>query len=107
MKLFDDDPAIIARMLAFIYTGEYCIESLTTTPSGLQLEQFHNVQDSFAVTDNEQCNLCLLHCAIFALADKYHIPTLRAAAYTQFTQRYYGTAETDRNGKNDGGIVLV
>lgn len=89
MDLLDEDPAIIARLLAFMYTGEYCVKSLTTTPSGIQLNQFLGVENSLVVSNNDWCNKCVLHCHVFALADKYDLPLLRTAAYVRFTQSYH------------------
>lgn len=95
MNLHDDDPALIARMLAFLYTGEYCVDSLTATPSGLPLYQFHGVQDPFLVDDMNWASKCRLHCHLFALADKYAIHTLRTQAHSRFARDYYHFYDED------------
>lgn len=103
MNLQDDDPALVARMLAFLYTGEYCVESLTTTPFGLPLSLFGDVHDPFVVADMSGLQKCLLHCQIFALADRYAISSLRTEAHSQFTRDYYGDSEEDDGGKSETG----
>lgn len=89
MDLPDDDPGLITRMLSFMYTGDYCTQSITCLPSGAKLQQFSNVVDRFSCARKRLEDRAILHCLMFALADKYGIRSLRKESFSRFVSAWF------------------
>ncbi|ETN39560.1 uncharacterized protein HMPREF1541_05786 [Cyphellophora europaea CBS 101466] len=61
LELPEDDPALIARMLTYMDTGDYSTKSLTISMTGDKLAQFHGVSDNFHCTNKGWPDRCLPH----------------------------------------------
>lgn len=84
IDLPENEPSIIARVLFFIYTGEYLNELVSTKPS-----QLHSVLDLYKQNSEDNAKLrdeWNLHTEMFAMATKFGIPDLRLKAKIHFTK---------------------
>ena len=96
LDLPDDDPVLVARMLAFMYTRDYCVRNLTRTPLGIELAQFHGITDTYSFDPFKPRDVkqhSLLHCHMFALADKYNFEDLRSTAFARFHRSLHNKDE--------------
>ena len=93
MDLADDDPAILARALTFMYVDKYATR-ICPTVAVVRLDAFNSVEDGFScrneAEDLDRHNQSLLHTHVFGFADKYDIPQLRSYAKIQFLKAWFG-----------------
>ena len=98
MNLPDDDPAILARALTFMYIGTYSTD-LCPTIAGVKLDCFSGIQDTFTCRSKEedeyQEDASLLHTHMFAFAEMYDILSLREYAKLAFLRTWYGEPEEE------------
>ena len=83
-----DEPELIARMLIFAYFSTYPVTSISDKP----FSQFKAVQDRHSTTRNSELDCVArakLQMHMYALADKYDLPALKAQSRQRFLISFY------------------
>ena len=81
-------------MLIFIYTGFVCETSPYRTYDGAVIEQFRAVKDVPQDYTKDHHASCLINARLFALADKFMVPSLESATRAAFARNWHGSNTT-------------
>ena len=98
VNLPEDNHSLIARLLAYLYTGSYSTRSLTKIMPGIQMVQFSMIVDDFECGPEDNDNFegsATLHANMFALADKFDVPDLLVEAKKRFLVRFSNMTDSD------------
>lgn len=93
----EDQPAIIARLLIFVYTGNYFMQPLAEWAHD-GITPFANIQDPFHAAKSDWRVACLLAVALHKVADKLFINGLVWTSRGQFLT----ALRPDRDDKTEG-----
>jgi hypothetical protein len=75
MKFPDDDPAVMARLLIFLYTGDFSRANPKDRENVIYKGQFPDLIDPLTECDHiDELRLCI---KMYCLADKYIAPDLK------------------------------
>ncbi|KPI44076.1 uncharacterized protein AB675_6367 [Cyphellophora attinorum] len=91
IDLPEDDPDILARLLLYVYAGQY--EFGCPQESGSQLPALRNISTTFKLDLPQVFDIVMVHIKIFAAAVKYDITPLRDQARKCFVHSFGQRAE--------------
>lgn len=88
----EDDPDLLARALIFLYTSQYPDSDISNATSQVAHGQFTALNDAYKISPDSYSTKCRLHAAMYSIADKYRIATLKT-----WRRRCFARAWLDRD----------
>ena len=99
MQLTDEDPALVARAILFMYGGSYPTTNISGSPQHPECHQFTTIEDIYHDERFENSQFFLhrlcLHTLMYALGDKYGMVALKDYSRYRFLLAFTGNDEND------------
>jgi hypothetical protein len=98
MKFTDDDPAVMARLLIFLYTADFSRANPKDRENVIYKGQLPDLIDPLTECDHiDELRLCI---KMYCLADKYIAPDLKELVLRYYCDTLYKYAEHLENSQN-------